>query len=139
MARIRNKNTSPEMQLRKSLHQRGFRYRLHPRKFPGNPDLILPRYNAAVFIHGCFWHQHSGCRLAATVKDDPDGFWKTKLANNVERDKRSLELVQDAGWRTAVVWECALKRPTAEQSIAAVEAWLRSATGNLELPAGGHG
>lgn len=109
MAGIRGKDTKPELILRRALHTRGFRYRLHAHDLPGRPDLVLPRYKAAIFIHGCFWHRHEGCRYASTPSTRTD-FWQAKFTANIERDKRVRDSLFVRGWRVAVVWECALRR-----------------------------
>jgi len=109
MSRIRAKNTRPELVLRKALFAAGFRYRLHQRGLPGSPDLVFPKYKAALFVHGCFWHRHGGCRYTTTPKTNV-GFWNLKFEGNVNRDARTVAALHDAGWRVAVVWECALNR-----------------------------
>ena len=109
MSRIRAKNTRPELVLRKALFAAGFRYRLHQRGLPGSPDLVFPKYKAALFVHGCFWHRHGGCRYTTTPKTKV-GFWNLKFEGNVNRDARTVAALHDAGWRVAVVWECALNR-----------------------------
>lgn len=109
MSGIRGKNTRPELLVRKFLHAEGFRYRLHVRQLPGSPDLVLPRHSAVVFVHGCFWHRHLGCRYATTPATRPE-FWVSKLEKNRERDERFTNQLLNAGWRVAVVWECALKK-----------------------------
>jgi DNA mismatch endonuclease, patch repair protein len=109
MSRIRGRDTKPEMLVRQGLHARGLRYRLHDRKLPGRPDLVFPRHGAVVFVHGCFWHAH-GCvlsKLPATRQE----FWKQKLEGNAARDRRAIEVLQAAGWRVLVIWECALRGP----------------------------
>jgi DNA mismatch endonuclease (patch repair protein) len=105
MSRIRAKNTAPEMAVRRYLHAHGFRYRLHDRRFPGTPDLVLPRYHAAVFVHGCFWHRHPGCRFAYTPKSRTE-FWREKFRANVARDKRDRASLEAAHWTVLTVWEC---------------------------------
>lgn len=107
MSGIRGKNTKPELLVRKGLHSRGFRFRLHSPTVPGKPDLILSRYHAAIFVHGCFWHSHN-CHLFKMPSTRP-GFWKAKLQRNRERDAEVRNALQDAGWRILVIWECALK------------------------------
>lgn len=109
MSRIRAKNTRPELVLRKVLFAAGFRYRLHQRGLPGSPDLVFPKYKAALFVHGCFWHRHGGCRYTTIPKTNV-GFWTLKFEGNVHRDARTVAALHDAGWRVAVVWECALNR-----------------------------
>jgi DNA mismatch endonuclease, patch repair protein len=114
MSGIRGKNTRPEILVRKFLHGRGFRFRLHNRKLPGSPDLVLPKYRSVVFVHGCFWHRHRGCRLAATPRTNTD-FWITKLGKNVERDVRNRELLEAEGWAVSVVWECEINHERLEE------------------------
>jgi DNA mismatch endonuclease (patch repair protein) len=109
MSRIKGKNTKPEMLIRRGLHARGLRYRLHDGSLPGRPDLVFPKYRAAVFIHGCFWHAH-GCGLSKTPATRQD-FWRAKLSANATRDRRAIEALQAAGWRVLVIWECALRGP----------------------------
>lgn len=105
MSRIRGSDTAPELSLRKALHRAGFRYRLHVKTLPGKPDLVLPRYGAVVFVHGCFWHRHPACSIATTPKSNT-AFWKEKFSRNVARDRRSIEQLRGAGWSVFVVWEC---------------------------------
>ena len=108
MAGIRARDTRPERILRSSLHRRGLRYRLHVGKLPGKPDLVFPRFRAAIFVHGCFWHHHAGCRYASTPATRSE-FWEAKFADNVARDIRNRASLQEMGWRVAVVWECSLR------------------------------
>ena len=134
MARIKGKNTKPEMVLRRALHALGFRYRLHVSGMPGKPDLVLPRYRAAVFIHGCFWHGHD-CelfRIPATRSD----FWREKLAGNRARDDAALDSLAAMGWRTLVVWECAMRgksRRSADEIACRMAEWLRSGAARGEI------
>ena len=107
MSRIRSRNTSPEVALRKALHALGLRFRLDNRKLPGKPDLILPRYKAAVFVHGCFWHRHDGCKIATIPKSNTE-YWVQKFDRNVARDARVIDELESSGWRVFVAWECAL-------------------------------
>lgn len=113
MSRVRGKDTKPEMLLRKGLHARGLRYRLHPKDVPGKPDLVFPRYRAVILVHGCFWHGHN-CPLFKWPATRPE-FWRKKIEGNRARDARTLEELQAAGWRTLVVWECALRGPGRRQ------------------------
>ncbi|WP_421839701.1 very short patch repair endonuclease [Novosphingobium sp.] len=134
MANIRGKNTKPELTLRKALHAAGFRYRLHGRTLPGKPDIVLSRYRAVIFVHGCFWHGHD-CNLFRMPATRPD-FWREKIARNRMTDARNADRLAEAGWRLAVVWECALRgksrRPLAE-TIAACASWLRSGEHRIEI------
>jgi DNA mismatch endonuclease, patch repair protein len=107
MSRIKGKDTKPEMLIRRGLHARGLRYRVHDRSLPGRPDLVFPKYHTAVFIHGCFWHAH-GCALSKLPATRQD-FWRTKLAANAARDRRAIGALQADGWRVLVIWECALR------------------------------
>jgi len=124
MAGIRGKDTGPEVTLRRAMHARGFRYRLHARSMPGRPDLVFPRYRAAVFVHGCFWHRHEGCRYATSPATRPE-FWAEKFATNVTRDRNNEERLRALGWRVAVVWECGLKR-SADEMAEQLSSWLQS-------------
>lgn len=108
MAGIRGRHTKPELVVRRMLHASGFRYRLHRRDLPGTPDLVLPKYRAAIFVHGCFWHVHEGCRFS-TMPASNSEFWRKKLATNRERDRRQLDALKSLGWRVLVVWECATR------------------------------
>lgn len=105
MSRIRSSNTQPELAVRRMLHGMGYRFRLHRRDLPGRPDLVLPRYRLALFVHGCFWHQHPGCRLASSPKSRT-GYWQPKLAGNVARDAKNEALLNEDGWRVEIIWEC---------------------------------
>lgn len=112
MAGIRSSNTSPEMKVRKLLHRQGFRYRLHQRNLPGRPDLVLARHRVCVFVHGCFWHRHPGCRYATTPKTRED-FWQTKFDQNVKRDIRNRDELLRLDWRVIELWECGIRGPEA--------------------------
>lgn len=105
MSGIRGRDTKPELAVRRYLHGRGFRYRLHARELPGRPDIVLPRHRTVVFVHGCFWHRHEGCRFAYTPKTRQE-FWLPKLEGNAVRDARDQQQLADLGWRVEVVWEC---------------------------------
>jgi len=133
MAGIRGKDTKPEMVLRRALHARGFRYRLHGKGVPGRPDLILAKHRATIFVHGCFWHRHEGCRFATTPATRPE-FWAEKFAANVRRDRAVCDTLSEDGWRVATIWECALRKPQlVERAVAAVEEWLLSGNRGLEI------
>lgn len=127
MAGIRGKDTRPELVLRRALHAAGLRYRLHDRKLPGRPDLVFPRLRAVIFVHGCFWHRHEGCRFATNPATRPE-FWQEKFEANVERDFRNKEQLLAMGWRVAVVWECSLRKCNNDQLIDRIVPWLTEAT-----------
>ncbi|HEY8572751.1 DNA mismatch endonuclease Vsr [Phenylobacterium sp.] len=107
MSKIRSRDTSPELALRKALHARGFRFRLDDRKLPGRPDIVLPKHKAVVFVHGCFWHRHPGCKVATTPKSNT-AYWLEKFDRNVSRDATAASTLSAAGWRVLVAWECEL-------------------------------
>lgn len=109
MARIRRKDTAPEMRLRRWLHARGLRYRLHTDTLPGRPDIVFPSRKKVIFVHGCFWHRHDGCHLATTPKTRGE-FWLAKFQANVKRDKAKEVALRAAGWQVLVVWQCELER-----------------------------
>lgn len=108
MSRIKCKNTQIELAVRKYLFARGYRYRLHVRNLPGKPDIVLKRYNTVIFIHGCFWHRHAGCK-DATVPKTRTEFWENKFQANVRNDKNNIELLEQLGWKVIVIWECQIK------------------------------
>jgi len=109
MRRIRSINTTPELQVRKALFSLGYRFRLHSTKLIGKPDIVLPKYKLAIFVHGCFWHRHENCKEASRPKTNSE-FWEKKLLGNVQRDKNNAEKAKEAGWKVVVVWECELKK-----------------------------
>jgi len=110
MARIRGRDTTPEILVRRTLHARGIRFRLHRRDLPGSPDVVLPGRHLCIFVHGCFWHRHPGCRHASMPASNVS-FWTEKFARNVRRDRRVRRRLRALGWRTAVVWECVALHP----------------------------
>lgn len=110
MARIRGSGTKPEMVVRRAAHALGLRFRLRRRDLPGSPDLVFPSRRRALFVHGCYWHRHPGCRLAYSPKSNID-FWQAKFERNVARDAQVLTALQAAGWRADVIWECETRRP----------------------------
>lgn len=112
MARIRSRDTKPEMYVRKAIWRAGFRYRLHSRTLPGKPDLALARYKVAVFVHGCFWHQH-GCAKTSRPSSNRE-FWDRKLDGNVARDARNQAALKALGWTVLTIWECSLEEGTVE-------------------------
>lgn len=110
MSRVRAKNTKPEVTVRRLLHSFGYRFRLHRRDLPGSPDIVLPKHRVAIFVHGCFWHQHRGCRLQNLPAKNLD-YWLPKLRRTKLRDRRSLKALTALGWHPLVLWECET-RPT---------------------------
>lgn len=108
MSGIKGKNTKPEMLIRKALSLQGVRYRLHRKDLPGAPDIVMSGRKIAIFVHGCFWHMHQGCRLAKMPSTRPE-FWQAKLGANVERDAKAIGALAASGWRVLIVWECATK------------------------------
>lgn len=110
MARIRGKDSVPEMRVRKAVFGMGYRYRLHRRDLPGSPDLVFVGSRKIIFVHGCFWHRHAKCKLAAMPKTRPD-FWAEKFKKNVARDRSALEKLSKLGWRSLVIWECETQDP----------------------------
>lgn len=131
MSRVRGTNTGPELIVRKLLWHSGLRFRLHAKELPGKPDIIFPRWRAAVFVHGCFWHRHQECSLFRLPRTRPE-FWDEKLRKNQERDAKSLVTLRRLGWRVAVVWECAVKLdPMRVGHLLA--SWIRSEDAGIEL------
>ena len=120
MAGIRGKDTAPELAVRRFLHRAGLRFRLHAR-LPGKPDLVFPRYRVALFVHGCFWHRHPGCRYTTTPASNA-AFWQQKFAGNVSRDARVQRQLETLGWQVHVVWACQLS----ERELAALVATIRA-------------
>ncbi len=134
MSGIRGKDTRPEMLIRKLLHRRGFRYRLHDKKLPGKPDIVLPRYRAVIMIHGCFWHGHDCHLFKWPLSNAP--FWNEKLTKNKSVDERSYNSLKDAGWRVLTIWECALKgklKLPVKQIADEIVVWLNSNTSDIEI------
>ncbi len=109
MSRIRRANTKPELAVRSMLHCMGYRFRISDKTLPGKPDIVLPKYRAVIFVHGCFWHRHQGCKYAYTPKSSLE-FWSQKFEGNILRDKTNLSLLKKAGWLPIIVWECEIKR-----------------------------
>ena len=131
MSRIRNKDTKPEELVRKYLFSKGFRYRKNDARLPGKPDIVLPKYKAVVFVNGCFWHGHTGCRYFVWPKNNSE-FWREKIIGNIARDQKNYELLRDLGWNVFVIWECELKRSVMEKTLDAlinnIKQGLQSAT-----------
>src|SRR5947199_714991 len=105
MSRIRSRHTNPELIVRKALTELDYRFRLHRKDLPGKPDIVLPKYRSAIFVHGCFWHGHEGCRRAALPTTNHD-FWRNKIEGNKRRDEAALEALAQLGWSSLVVWQC---------------------------------
>ena len=116
MSRIHGKDTKPEILVRKYLFSKGLRFRKNDKRYPGHPDIVLPKYNTVVFVHGCFWHYHENCRYA-TMPSSNVNFWKQKLFTNRTRDKKNQDLLSNMGWKVIVVWECQLKKDTKDKTL----------------------
>ena len=136
MSRIGSKDTRPEMIIRRGLHARGFRFRLHRKDLPGHPDLILPKFQSAVFIHGCFWHAHENCRNFRLPRTSVE-FWTEKLSANKLRDKRNIEVLRGRGWRVLIIWECETRRIPVVPLIDQVVEWLQGNEVLDEIPSSG--
>lgn len=124
MSRIKGKDTKPEMIVRKYLHARGFRFRLHNKDLPGKPDIVLPRYRSVIFVHGCFWHGHEGCRYFILPKTKTE-WWEAKISGNKERDNRNLAALRASGWKVIIVYECELKPKVREEGLKKLEDAIR--------------
>ena len=116
MSQIRSRNTKPEMLVRKFLHAQGFRYKLHDKKLPGKPDIVLPKYKTVIFIHGCFWHGHKDCRYFVIPKTRTE-WWLNKINSNIANDTRSAKALKKSGWKIIHLWECNLKPIKAERAL----------------------
>lgn len=108
MSKIRSKDTKPEKTIRSILHKLGFRFRINRKDLPGKPDIVLPKYKTVIFVHGCFWHQHEGCKIASKPKSNSE-FWKKKFSRNIERDRKNQEELRLMGYRVITIWECGIK------------------------------
>lgn len=109
MSQVKGKNTKPELIVRKFLHANGYRYRLHVKDLPGKPDVVLPKYKTVIFVHGCFWHGHTGCKYATVPKTRTD-WWLNKINTNKANDKKAMKILEDNGWKVITIWECDLKK-----------------------------
>lgn len=133
MAGIRGKDTKPELALRRALHALGYRYRLHPKDMPGKPDLVLAKYRAVIFVHGCFWHRHPGCHYASTPATRPE-FWASKFEANVTRDRAARSALLASGWKVATVWECRLRTQSDLRFVTEVVSnWLQGSDAELAV------
>jgi DNA mismatch endonuclease (patch repair protein) len=134
MAKIHGKDTAIEKKVRSYLHKRGYRFRKHATGLPGSPDIVLPKYKAAIFVHGCFWHGHSGCRKSRLPTTRHD-FWEEKRRANLERDKRKVTELLNEGWRVAIVWQCSLEKLDYFRStMNTLEDWINSDDKRCEIP-----
>lgn len=109
MSRIKSKDTSPEKKVRSFLHRAGYRFRIHVKQLPGSPDIVLPKYRTVIFVHGCFWHRHKGCKFTYKPKSRKD-FWSEKFRQNIKRDKQQQKKLSELGWKVLVIWECETKK-----------------------------
>jgi len=125
MSRIRGKDTKPELLVRKFLFAAGFRYRLHDKRLPGKPDIVLPKYKTVIFIHGCFWHGHEGCRYYVVPKTRSE-WWLNKITSNKIKDSRDILSLKEEGWKILTIWECELKPRTREATLSILPATIRS-------------
>jgi DNA mismatch endonuclease (patch repair protein) len=127
MASVGQRNTKPELILRRVLHRSGLRYRLHDKKLPGTPDIVMSRFRAVIFVHGCFWHSHSGCKLSKRPSSRRP-FWHKKLDANQARDVRTREALLASGWRVLIVWQCAIegKGVSLDELTGKIVNWLES-------------
>lgn len=132
MSKVRSSDTKPEWILRCALHRLGFRYKLKNRHLAGNPDLVFPKYRTVVFVHGCFWHRHPGCKDASMPKSN-HSFWANKFSENVRRDARAVEALSQDGWKVLVVWECELMNSTIE-TVEKVACAIRNNSDSLSRP-----
>ena len=124
MAAIHSASTKPELKLRRTLWRLGFRYRVNDKRLPGSPDIVLPKYRTVIFVHGCFWHGHQGCKYYTVPKTDTD-FWTAKIARNRERDQDVWRQLEADGWSVIVVWECQLKNEVLDGTLSSVEEEIR--------------
>ena len=120
MSQIKSKNTKPEEKVRKYLFSKGFRYRKNDKRLLGTPDIVLPKYKTVIFVNGCFWHGHSGCKYFVMPKTNTE-FWSKKINKNIERDSRQIRELKDRGWNVIVIWECELKSMNTEHSLSMLE------------------
>lgn len=125
MSQIRSKNTKPEELVRKYLFSQGFRYRKNDGRLPGKPDIVLPKYKTVIFVNGCFWHGHEGCRYFVWPKNNAE-FWTEKISGNIQRDQRNHQLLKQQGWHVIDVWECELKKNIVQETLGRLIRDLRS-------------
>lgn len=134
MAAIKGRNTKPELLIRSLLHNRGFRFRLHVKDLPGKPDIVLPKYNTVIFINGCFWHGHQGCRFFKLPSTRPE-FWREKILKNQINDARAINLLLAKNWKVCVIWECKIRisKKEPEQLIDVISDFFSNSDTFLEL------
>ena len=136
MAKIHEKDTAIELKVRTNLHKRGYRFRKNVVGLPGRPDIVLPKYRATIFVHGCFWHGHANCRKSRLPTTNY-AFWEEKRLANLERDARKIAELVGSGWRVAVVWQCTLEKPASFlHTIDILEKWITSEESRCEVPSG---
>lgn len=125
MSQIRSKNTKPELLVRQYFHMMGLRFRLHAKTMPGKPDIVLRKYRTVIFIHGCFWHGHKGCRYFVVPKTNKD-FWMAKIEGNKVRDKEAIKSLKKQNWKVIEIWECQLKPYTKDKTLDRITRRIRS-------------
>lgn len=133
MSKVKGEDTKPEMKVRRYLHSKGFRYRLHQKSLPGSPDLVFKKYNAIIFVNGCFWHGHENCKYAKLPKSRKS-YWKNKISKNKKRDKKAINNLLNNSWRVLVIWSCSLKnKKLLEKKLQLVEKWLINGNNYKEI------
>lgn len=132
MSRIAGKNTKPEEMVRKYLFSKGFRYRKNVRRLPGTPDLVLPKYRTVIFVNGCFWHGHEGCKYFVWPKSNAE-FWRQKIETNISRDRQKEAQLKDMGWNVIIVWECELRSSKRQATLEGLEEQLRQISEKNQL------
>lgn len=133
MSQIKGKDTKPEMLVRRFLHAKGFRYKLHDKTLPGKPDLVLPRYKTVIFIHGCFWHGHQHCRYYVIPKTRTE-WWVNKINGNIANDRKAEALLAQAGWKVIIIWECELKKAVLENTLTRLQHQLSGTASSQQAP-----
>ena len=131
MSRIRGKDTKPEELVRKYLFSQGFRYRKNDARLPGKPDIVLPKYKTVIFVNGCFWHKHEGCKYFVWPKNNAD-FWKKKIESNVARDAKNYQQLESLGWKVLTIWECELKTHCREETLVNITRTLQAEVSTTE-------
>ena len=129
MSKVKSRDTKPEVRVRKYLFAHGFRYRKNDSRYPGRPDIVLPKYKTAIFVNGCFWHMHAGCKYSSVPKTN-SGFWKQKLEQNKQRDENNITQMKDLGWNVIIIWQCEIKESAFESRM---DALIKQITDNHSL------